>query len=284
MYNDFEKERKTKKKSAGDMAKFCKKSLETRHIEIERAVKRQELELRKKSLLIGRSVNNYWRKIEKIAKHHYGQRLQENKMLQQQNRLLAFINRLQKISSRVADCIPSSSNKMLIDDKDSVSLTTAGNSEEITITLRRNEDETYSIIESSIDETAVAKAAQCAELFQPKGTDLSHAKIDASTPFLVKGELREYQLIGLHWLTALHDNKINGILADEMGLGKTIQTIALLAHLAGNKGIWGPHLIVVPTTIIINWEIELKKWCPSLKILSYYGNQKERKAKRYVSL
>jgi SNF2 family DNA or RNA helicase len=278
MYNDFEKERKMKKKSAGDMAKFCKKSIETRHIEAERAVKRQEQELRKKSLLISRSVNNYWRKIEKITRHHYNQVLQENKIQQQQNRLLGFINKLQKISGRVADSLPSSSNKMLVEDN--LSLTTANN-EEITITLRKNEDNTYSIMETSIDENVVAQAAQCAELFQPKGTDLSHAKIDTATPFLVKGELREYQLIGLHWLTALHDNKINGILADEMGLGKTIQTIALLAHLAGNKGIWGPHLIVVPTTIIINWEIELKKWCPALKILSYYGNQKERKAKRY---
>jgi len=45
---------------------------------------------------------------------------------------------------------------------------------------------------------------------------------------------------------------MNGILADEMGLGKTIQTIAVLAHLACTKGIWGPHLIIVPTSIILN--------------------------------
>ncbi|EGR29252.1 snf2 family n-terminal domain protein [Ichthyophthirius multifiliis] len=73
---------------------------------------------------------------------------------------------------------------------------------------------------------------------------------------------------------------MNGILADEMGLGKTIQTIALLAHLACNKGIWGPHLIIVPTSILINWEIEFKKWCPAFKIMTYYGSPKERKQKR----
>jgi SNF2 family DNA or RNA helicase len=262
------------------MAKFCKKHLETRHIEIEKAIKRQEADLKKKSLMMGRNINNYWRKIEKITKHNYGELLQKNKIQQQQNRLLGFINKLQKISSRVADSLPSASNKMIIDDRESI--TTAGNNEEITIMLKKNEDGTYSILENNVDENLVANVAKCAEQFQPKGIDLSHAKVDTKTPFLVKGELREYQLIGLHWLSALHDNKINGILADEMGLGKTIQTIALLAHLAGNKGIWGPHLIVVPTTIIINWEIELKKWCPSLKILSYYGNQKERKMKRYV--
>lgn len=50
----------------------------------------------------------------------------------------------------------------------------------------------------------------------------------------------------------------------------------------GCAGIWGPHLIVVPTSVMLNWEMELKKWCPAFKILTYYGNQKERKLKRQV--
>lgn len=78
----------------------------------------------------------------------------------------------------------------------------------------------------------------------------------------------------------MYERKLNGILADEMGLGKTIQTIALLAHLACEKGNWGPHLIIVPTSVMLNWEMECKKWCPGFKILTYYGTQKERKQKR----
>ena len=99
-------------------------------------------------------------------------------------------------------------------------------------------------------------------------------------PFLLRGTLREYQHIGLDWLVTMYDSKLNGILADEMGLGKTIQTISLLAHLACQHGIWGPHLIVVPTSVMLNWEREFKMWCPGLKILTYYGSQKERKQKR----
>lgn len=65
-----------------------------------------------------------------------------------------------------------------------------------------------------------------------------------------------------------------------MGLGKTLQTISLLSYLASYKGIWGPHLIVVPTSVIINWETELKRFCPALKVLCYYGSAKRRKELR----
>ncbi|QQP55135.1 Uncharacterized protein FKW44_008231 [Caligus rogercresseyi] len=99
-------------------------------------------------------------------------------------------------------------------------------------------------------------------------------------PFILKHTLREYQHIGLDWLVTLQERKLNGILADEMGLGKTIQTIAFLAHMACEKQMWGPHLIVVPTSVLLNWEMEIKKWAPAFKVLTYYGSQKERRLKR----
>ena len=46
------------------------------------------------------------------------------------------------------------------------------------------------------------------------------------------------------------------------------------------RGVWGPHLIVVPTSVMLNWEVECKKWAPAFKLLTYYGSAKERKAKR----
>nr|CAI5848376.1 unnamed protein product [Callosobruchus analis] len=123
-------------------------------------------------------------------------------------------------------------------------------------------------------------AAAIAESIQPKGNTLSSTNVSTNIPFLLKYSLREYQHIGLDWLVTMYERKLNGILADEMGLGKTIQTIALLAHLACEKENWGPHLIVVPTSVMLNWEMECKKWCPAFKILTYYGSQKERKLKR----
>ncbi|CAD6249893.1 unnamed protein product [Miscanthus lutarioriparius] len=126
----------------------------------------------------------------------------------------------------------------------------------------------------------IADAAAAARLAQPTGNTFLTTKVRTKFPFLLKHSLREYQHIGLDWLVAMYEKRLNGILADEMGLGKTIMTISLLAHLACEKGIWGPHLIVVPTSVMLNWETEFLKWCPAFKILTYFGSAKERKQKR----
>lgn len=111
-------------------------------------------------------------------------------------------------------------------------------------------------------------------------TPVSANPLKTPVPSLLRGTLREYQHFGLDWLAGLYANGTNGILADEMGLGKTIQTISLLAHLAIEHEEWGPHLVVVPTSVILNWEVEFKKFLPGFKVLTYYGSQEERKRKR----
>ncbi|XP_072537967.1 SWI/SNF-related matrix-associated actin-dependent regulator of chromatin subfamily A containing DEAD/H box 1A isoform X2 [Salminus brasiliensis] len=95
-----------------------------------------------------------------------------------------------------------------------------------------------------------------------------------------KFKLQQYQLIGLKWLILLHQHKLSGILADEMGLGKTIQAISFLAHLY-QKGNKGPHLITVPSSTVDNWVRELELWCPSLKVIVYYGSVEDRKYLRH---
>ncbi|KKZ65883.1 adenosinetriphosphatase [[Emmonsia] crescens] len=142
-------------------------------------------------------------------------------------------------------------------------------------------------------ETVATKPSDAESIssYEPNQNDHEENQIDNSAsksplpiktpiPHLLRGTLREYQHFGLDWLAGLYTSNINGILADEMGLGKTIQTIALLAHLAVEHEVWGPHLVVVPTSVMLNWEMEFKKWCPGFKILTYYGTQEERRQKR----
>ncbi|KAL7391413.1 hypothetical protein ABVT39_008990 [Epinephelus coioides] len=126
----------------------------------------------------------------------------------------------------------------------------------------------------------IAEVAAATELILPKGSFRTTSSTRNPAPFLLHGSLREYQQIGVDWLVNLHKKHLNGILADETGLGKTVQTVAYMAQLAGQEGIWGPHLIVVRTCKLLNWEVEFKRWCPGLKILLYLGNRRERRSKR----
>ncbi|KAM0326215.1 hypothetical protein ACHAQA_006812 [Verticillium albo-atrum] len=132
---------------------------------------------------------------------------------------------------------------------------------------------------SDVETTSLVPASKDVASRSLSPSPVSAAKTEV--PFLLRGTLREYQHYGLDWLAGLYANNTNGILADEMGLGKTIQTIALLAHLACHHEVWGPHLVVVPTSVMLNWEMEFKKFLPGFKILSYYGTQEERKRKRH---
>ncbi|XP_056628653.1 E1A-binding protein p400 isoform X2 [Triplophysa dalaica] len=126
----------------------------------------------------------------------------------------------------------------------------------------------------------IAEVAAATDLILPKGSARTALTGHFSPPGLLHGSLRDYQQVGVEWLASLHRKKLNGILADESGLGKTVQTVAYFAHLACNQGIWGPHLVVVRTCKLLNWEMEFKRWCPGLKILLYLGSRKQRRYKR----
>lgn len=106
--------------------------------------------------------------------------------------------------------------------------------------------------------------------------------------------MREYQVQGLNWMVGLHYNGINGILADEMvrahryssasladlllrqGLGKTLQTISFLGYLKFNRGVTGPHLVIVPKSTLDNWAREFARWVPGFDVVLLKGGKEER--------
>lgn len=90
------------------------------------------------------------------------------------------------------------------------------------------------------------------------------------------GVLRDYQKAGLDWLYFLHRFRFGGILADDMGLGKTVQVIALLQKLEELGELQKPALIVVPLTVLFNWENEFSRFAPHLKLLCYQGQKQDR--------
>ena len=81
--------------------------------------------------------------------------------------------------------------------------------------------------------------------------------------------LRDYQKYGYKWLKYLTDNNLGACLADDMGLGKTLQAIALLSNLHEEKK--KKSMVIMPKSLIYNWENEIKKFAPKLKAGVYYG-------------
>ncbi len=88
------------------------------------------------------------------------------------------------------------------------------------------------------------------------------------------GELRPYQQEGFGWLYRVTEKGLGCCLADDMGLGKTVQVIALVGKLKEENNLQNPALIVCPTTLLGNWEKEIAKFLPSLRVGLYHGNKR----------
>lgn len=89
-------------------------------------------------------------------------------------------------------------------------------------------------------------------------------------------ELREYQKKGVEWFISLYNNQLGGILADDMGLGKTFQTAAFLLFQIKNRKEKKPILILMPSTLVFNWEHELRRFSPEFKVLVHSGTGRMR--------
>ena len=95
-----------------------------------------------------------------------------------------------------------------------------------------------------------------------------------SEPDGFEGQLRPYQAKGVSWLSFLEQWGLGACLADDMGLGKTVQLIAFLLYLKQEKALGGPVLLVCPTSVLSNWQREVKKFGPKLKSLIYHGDKR----------
>lgn len=95
--------------------------------------------------------------------------------------------------------------------------------------------------------------------------------------------LRPYQLAGFQWLIFLNEAGWGGILADDMGLGKTVQTLAFFQHYK-NSHPDAMFMVVCPTTLMYNWENEIKKFTPELSHVIHHGPKRNASPASYKGI
>ena len=113
-----------------------------------------------------------------------------------------------------------------------------------------------------------ADNVQFSEEFRHLAHDLIHPEQFPLGQLQVTAKLRDYQEVGVRWLSMLNHYGFGGILADDMGLGKTLQTIAFLSSVATADS---KILILAPSSLIYNWKEEFEKFAPQMKVEVIYG-------------
>ncbi len=114
------------------------------------------------------------------------------------------------------------------------------------------------------------------ELFEKKQKLLNFKEMaDIALPQNIHAQLRDYQVEGYKWLNFLDEFSWGGILADDMGLGKTLQMLTFLQEQQNRKPD-GVNLVVLPTTLIFNWQAEAEKFCPKLKLFIHRGGTRQK--------
>ena len=279
------------KRGMREMMSFWKRN-EREERDMRRVAEKQELENAKKAEA-DREANRQKRKLNflisqtELYSHFIGRKIKTDEVERSTDDATVAVSD-QKVQ-------PGKVNAHTVDLPDSVANpgTTVTNFEDLDFDA---EDETVLRQAASANAQAAVKEAQDrARAFNNEGNDIQAQlddgemnfqnptgldNLDVPQPRMLSCQLKEYQLKGLNWLVNLYEQGINGILADEMGLGKTVQSISVMAYLAEKHNIWGPFLVIAPSSTLHNWQQEITRFVPGLKCLPYWGSAKDRKVLR----
>jgi superfamily II DNA or RNA helicase len=133
----------------------------------------------------------------------------------------------------------------------------------------------YTIVEELYDTAFLeSEARDRITLYKSKLANFESIN-NVSVPKELNGILRGYQKEGLNWLNFLDEFNFGGCLADDMGLGKTIQVLAFIL-LQREKAKQNTNLVVVPASLVFNWQQEIKKFAPTLNVLTIYGAERSK--------
>ncbi|MFT4051450.1 MAG: SNF2-related protein [Microbacterium sp.] len=131
---------------------------------------------------------------------------------------------------------------------------------------------------SELDDLGVVAAREAEWWLAMQSLGEGEGVVPVEPPASLRAQLRDYQLAGFSWLHFLRTHGLGGILADDMGLGKTLQTIAMMEAARVADPEMKPFLVVAPTSVVGNWETELARFAPELRVATISAMQSRRGA------
>ncbi|WP_276090195.1 DEAD/DEAH box helicase [Pedobacter sp. JY14-1] len=133
----------------------------------------------------------------------------------------------------------------------------------------------YSAVQELYDEEQMDAQTRERISFYRSGLASFEAIPDVAPPEMLHAKLRHYQQQGLNWLAFLDRLNFGACLADDMGLGKTLQVLAFLLY-QRKKTSQNANLVVVPASLVFNWQQEVLKFAPDLKLMVFHGAAREK--------
>ena len=136
--------------------------------------------------------------------------------------------------------------------------------------------EFHPLASQAMDELSDGMQLSNSAAWKKQLTKLNQAyQLQPELPSTLQATLRDYQLQGFEWLSRLAHWQAGACLADDMGLGKTLQALAIIVNRANQ----GPTLVLAPTSVCLNWESEVVKFAPTLRIINFSGKDRKQKIK-----
>ena len=134
----------------------------------------------------------------------------------------------------------------------------------------------FGVLESFFQDESIARDPLISQLMVERDRSSSIVLSLPSSKF--NGKLHGYQQEGLNWLSFLYEMGFHGLLADEMGLGKTVQLLAFFSRIEKVK----PILIIVPTSLLFNWRLEVEKFLPEEEVYVHSGSNRVRSEEELI--
>ncbi|XP_016392607.1 helicase SRCAP-like [Sinocyclocheilus rhinocerous] len=285
---DFAQERRWKRGVARKVVRMVMRHHEELRQKEERAKREEQTKLRRVASSIAKEVRSFWSSVEKVVQYKQQSRLEEKRKKALDLQLDFIVGQTERYSDMLSQSLQAapvhSSDTAAVSKQSQLNAVDEDDRDFEPPCEEEDDEETIEVEEQQEGNDAETQRREI-ELLREEGT----LPLDQLLSTLTFPQDVESEEEASYTTSSTVEEEDKEFSANEEDAEDEEDTIAAQEVIEGDGdhaeelddiSNWGPHLIIVPTSVMLNWEMELKRWCPGFKILTYYGSQKERKLKR----